>query len=285
MRPLSSLRSIVQLGVAPLQAIRVAVQPALSANSSAKPYADFKAQPIQGACHQPSIGHPLTKDSITKRGTVIFRVGNTAVRDNGKCFQVSRGATDDGLCAVLAAAAQRFGSVLKVDGSDAFKQNLIRVAAQHAMPLSFADPTMERERQRLTLRRRDTHVERTEQQQTDRWNTGMAGSRAVTPESAVAKYIAGRAALRSRGLDIPIHKRYSSSDAGTCRYAGVRQVDGQHMVLLERENAVLVLPIADGQLPRMKRRRIGESVAVSKDGAIKSKGRSNGTGAGRGTST
>jgi hypothetical protein len=94
----------------------------------------------------------------------------------------------------------------------------------------------------------------------------------------VTTYIAGRESLRAKGLDIPVHRRYTGSDAGTYRYAGVRQVDGQHMVLLEQEKAVLVLPITDAQLPRMKRRRIGESVTVSKDGAIKSKGRSKGAG-------
>jgi Relaxase/Mobilisation nuclease domain. len=368
LRPLSSLRSIVQLGVVPLQAVRAALQPSASPATPAKPYADIKAQQIQGtAPGQPSFGHLLTKDSTTKQGTIIFRAGSTAVRDDGKRFQVSRGATDDGLRAALTAAAQRFGSTLKVDGSDAFKQNLIRVAAKHAMPLTFADPAMERERQRLTPRQGDTYVERAERQRTDRRDdrrtgtdtgrraavsplrdgagTGRSGrgsgkpdvaavgsqpppqsqhrlrdlsqlgvvhhpggsevllprdvphhveqqgadpvhglrrplhrAGGVSPDSAVDTYIAGREALRSKGLDIPAHRRYTGSDAGNYRYAGVRQVDGQHMVLLEQEKAVLVLPITDAQLPRMKRRRIGESVTVSKDGAIKSKGRSKGAG-------
>ena len=92
--------------------------------------------------------------------------------------------------------------------------------------------------------------------------------------------MADREALRGKGVAIPKHRRFSDRDAGIFRYAGVRQVEGQSMVLLlAADDTVLVLPITAMQRPRMMRRRIGERVKVSTQGAIRSAGRGQGAGA------
>lgn len=348
-RWLSSLRSLVQLGVAPL-----APRP----GSAAHP------EPSEGDhAHEPV----LRKDSTTRRGTQIFRAGATAIRDDGRCLRVSRGASDAGLYAALTAAVQRYGHRLKVEGSDVFKQALVRVAAQHAMPLCFVDPVMEQDRRSRVPTEGDAYAERTERRGTDRRNAGRTGSppgggsidgtcrsdrqsgragggqpdpaaadtrpaapgphrvrdlpqlgvvhhpdggevllpgdvsdqleqpgshavhglrrpvhRAgeLTAEAAAAAYMAGREALRGKGVAIPKHRRFSDGDAGIFRYAGVRQVEDQSMVLLlAADDTVLVLPITAMQRPRMLRRPIGERVKVSTQGAIRSAGRGQGAGA------
>lgn len=357
-RPLSAIKPLSQLGAIPVSAIPRSQQEAV-----------VKREPLQatGAGQKPmgSLLKSIQKDSTTKHGTIIFRAGATAVRDDGKQIQVSRGATDDGLRAALALAAERFGSTLKINGSDTFKQHVIRLTAADKLPITFADPAMEQQRHQLTTGEHHAQrTERTERSGTDRGSAGgdgraagrrasagdglqrgatgtgsrsergkpdvgavgrqppsqaqnrlrglselrlvldAPGSEVLLPRDVpdhveqqgadavhgvrrslhrgrvttdpVTTYVTERESKRAKGLDIPAHKRYTGLDAGECRFAGIRQIEGQAMVLLERENTMLVLPITAEQLPRMKRRPIGETVTVSKDGAIKSKGRTKG---------
>ena len=160
-RAVSSLRSIVQLGVAP-------VQIAAHARSNVKSSREID-------------GQLLTKDSTTKRGTIIFRAGRTAIRDDGTSFHISRGANDDGLAIALTAAARRFGGALKIDGSDAFKKHLIGVVVKNEMPITFADPAMEMDRLNLARHKGEQDVREQpggtiERRTTDRRNTFGVGS-------------------------------------------------------------------------------------------------------------
>lgn len=315
----------------------------------------------------------VNKDSTTKHGTIIFRAGATAVRDDGKQLQVSRGASDEGLRAALELAKDRYGRSLKITGSDAFKESVIRVAVKNKIDVSFGDPAMEQRRQILSnpppgeaheQRKQDGRGTAASSTGRDRADVGQrdgesraaaAGQRGaastprdgkpnvaavgtepppesknrlrglhqlgvvslsdrtavllpsdvprdmehqdpeladgmrrplsqsgsvVTPATAavngVDKYIAERESKRDRGLDIPIHRRYTGKDAGDFTFAGVREVDGQAMALVQRDQTVLVLPVTATQLPRLKRRSIGEPIVVSAEGAIKTKGRTKG---------
>src|SRR5699024_1814461 len=48
-------------------------------------------------------------DNITKKGTIIFRAGKTAVRDDGDKLQISREASREGLQQALRLAMERYG--------------------------------------------------------------------------------------------------------------------------------------------------------------------------------
>jgi TraI-like middle domain/MobA/VirD2-like, nuclease domain/Large polyvalent protein-associated domain 7 len=98
-------------------------------------------------------------DSITKKGTIIYRIGASAIRDDGAKLAVSRGATEAGLEAALHMAVQRYGSHLTVNGSDEFKTQIVNVAAKKQLPVTFADAALERRRRslgRTTARSRGT---------------------------------------------------------------------------------------------------------------------------------
>ena len=90
-----------------------------------------------------------TPDSITKQGTIIYRVGLTAVRDDGKQLQVSRGASPEGLQAALQMARVRYGARLTVNGTAAFKERIAQAAASAQLPITFDDAALERRRQAL----------------------------------------------------------------------------------------------------------------------------------------
>jgi hypothetical protein len=88
-------------------------------------------------------------ESITKDGTVFYKVGNTAVRDDGKRLFVSQSALDDSLIDVLQVAINKYGNHLSVNGTDAFKSAVVRAAVQNSIRVTFDDPELERHRSQL----------------------------------------------------------------------------------------------------------------------------------------
>ncbi|MFV4725683.1 LPD7 domain-containing protein, partial [Mycobacterium tuberculosis] len=54
----------------------------------------------------------IRQDHITKRGTIIYRTANAAVRDDGQRLHVSRGAQIEGVVAALRLAHERYGDRL-----------------------------------------------------------------------------------------------------------------------------------------------------------------------------
>ncbi|MCW3657677.1 TraI/MobA(P) family conjugative relaxase [Burkholderia cenocepacia] len=92
-------------------------------------------------------GHAPVIDNITKKGTIIYRAGGSAVRDDGDRLQVSREADQAGVQQALRMAAERYGDRIAVTGSAEFKARVIRAAVDMRLPVTFDDPSMERLRQ------------------------------------------------------------------------------------------------------------------------------------------
>jgi len=88
-------------------------------------------------------------DNITKKGSILFRAGRSAVRDDGKRLQVSREADDASIQAALRLATERYGERISVTGSPEFKTAVIRAAADTKLRITLADPALERRRQAL----------------------------------------------------------------------------------------------------------------------------------------
>lgn len=101
-------------------------------------------------------GHTPVVDNITKKGTIIFRAGKTAVRDDGDKLQVSSEATREGLQHALRLAMERYGNRITVNGTTEFKAQIIRAAVDSQLPITFADPALESRRQAL-LKKENTH--------------------------------------------------------------------------------------------------------------------------------
>jgi hypothetical protein len=91
----------------------------------------------------------IKQDSITKLGTVIYRAGTTAVRDDGDKLTISRGAHQDGLQAALRMAMARYGNLISIHGSAAFKEQVVQAAAAAQLPITLDDAVLERRRQEL----------------------------------------------------------------------------------------------------------------------------------------
>lgn len=340
-------------------------QEALGALRAREAAQGLKGNTIIGKGGQNSAQSHPEQDSITKKGTIIYRVGPTAVRDDGDKLKVSRGANQDGLQAALRMAMERYGNSISVGGTAAFKEQIVQAAAASKLPITFDDVALERRRQELlqqattkeskhdqsdrgraagssvvrsgsaTTRasgidqpgRADTagaarhagkpnvgrvgrkpppqsqnrlrrlselgvvriasggevllpghvpgHMEQQGAAADNGVRRGVSESRRVTtPLAAADKYIAEREEKRLKGFDIPKHSRYNQGNDEPIAFAGTRQVESQTLALLKRGEEVMVLPIDDATARRLKRLAVGDAVTVTRQGSIKTKGRS-----------
>ena len=113
----------------------------------------LKGNTMSGAGRRRAGQGAAVQDGVTKKGTIIYRAGATAVRDDGARLSVSRGATQDGLQAALRMAMERYGDRLSVNGSAAFKEQLAQAAAAARLDITFDDGALElRRRELLTLK-------------------------------------------------------------------------------------------------------------------------------------
>lgn len=122
---------------------------ALAVLRRCKPVREARANSLNGYGRP----HPATSkqehDSVTKQGTVIYHVGPGAVRDEGKLLRVSRGADHIVMQSALRMAAERFGHRITVNGSEAFKEQIVAAAASVNFSITFDDEALERRRQEL----------------------------------------------------------------------------------------------------------------------------------------
>lgn len=89
-------------------------------------------------------------ESVTKDGTVFFRVGGITIRDDGKRLFVSPNTLNESLADVLQVAIRKYGNHLSVNGSDDFRKSVVQVAAQNKIRVTFDDPELERHRSQLS---------------------------------------------------------------------------------------------------------------------------------------
>lgn len=106
----------------------------------------LKGNTIQARGHARP-GRAPVMDNITKKGTIVYRAGRCAVRDDGDRLQVSRDTTQEGVQQALRLAVERYGDRIRVDGTVEFKARVIRAAVDLRLPLTFDDPALERLRQ------------------------------------------------------------------------------------------------------------------------------------------
>jgi hypothetical protein len=84
-------------------------------------------------------------------------------------------------------------------------------------------------------------------------------------------YIAERNAKRDAGMEIPLHVPFAAG-ATDLRFAGVRKVNGQQLVLLRADRVVMVIPIDDVSASRIVGMKVGGPIRI-KDGIVQGRGR------------
>jgi hypothetical protein len=72
-------------------------------------------------------------------------------------------------------------------------------------------------------------------------------------------------------MDIPLHTPFSAG-AQDLRLAGVRNVDGQALVLLRSDDVVMVMPMDSVSVSRVARMKVGDLIRL-KDGTVQGRAR------------
>ncbi|MFC5461915.1 TraI/MobA(P) family conjugative relaxase [Massilia niabensis] len=254
---------------------------ALAALRGRKRQGDLAGNTVTGSAppHRPL--PPIGHDSVTRKGTIIYRVGNGAIRDDGARLKVSSDADQAVVHCALQMAIARYGERIAVNGSDAFKEQILTVAVAGSLRVTFADAGLEQ--RRLQLRASTTT---TDSRPSEGGNATPPTQEALSrsgplatvgydsTSGAAGRYIAEREQKRVDGFDILKHARYTALDAGAAAYAGTRRVDGQVLALLRQGNQVKVLEVDAATAQRLGRLPLGARVDVSTLGVIRAKGRS-----------
>lgn len=114
-------------------------------NSDRLPRNTIEAESARAVSNTPS----LIQDNVTKKGTIIYRAGNTAVRDDGKKLAISRGASTDGLVAALQIAMARYGNRITVNGTKEFAAQIVQAAVSAKLKITFSNLDLEQQRRSL----------------------------------------------------------------------------------------------------------------------------------------
>ncbi len=340
---------------------------ALNALRSREVRQNLKGNIFTGKRMQSSEFKPAVKpDNITKTGTIIYRAGASAIRDDGELVKISRGSSKEGIRVALRMAMNRYGDCITVNGSEAFKEQIVQVAAELKLNITFDNAKLELRRQHLieTSIVKEKNHESRKQSDLNRRRTNRGGNENIgavssidpssrrtrgardsgrpskphigrigqqpPPESknrlrnlsqlsvvqlasrsevllpghvsdhmehqraqpnnqlrrnlsrpgsvnlnsdAAEKYIAERELKRQKIVDIPRHRRCNKNDLGIVHFAGTRQVDGELLVLLKRDDFIIVLPANKNEAQKIKSLSIGCPITLTPKGIILSKGR------------
>jgi len=187
-------------------------------------------------------------ETVTKRGTLHYQMAKTVLRDDGRLFRLRETVSQDVVESALTMAVQRFGRTLAITGTEAFCQQAVAAGAK--LNIVFTDPVMEQ--QRLAL---------------------VVNITNLSAEDAAMRYIAERSEKREKGINILPHRRYAESDAGKLPFAGLPQINGQSLMLLQTPSEILVLPIDGDMVHRCQRLSIGSMIDVTAQGILRSRGR------------
>ncbi|MDR4467905.1 MAG: relaxase/mobilization nuclease domain-containing protein [Nitrospira sp.] len=205
------------------------------------------------------------QDYMTKQGTIIYRVGLSAVRDDGTRFQVSREVTNDGIDAALRLAAQKYGTTIAVSGSDAFKTRVAEVAGRSHLTIRFDDARLEAQRQRHV---RDSPCPSTAE--TPSATAPMQTTPPLTPPSdAMLRRLVEQERKRLQVIRTPTVRRFEAGDEGMVQFGSVEQIEGTHFALVHRQDETLVLSIDEATYKRLTSSTRGRTLHLNASGSIR----------------
>ncbi len=99
-------------------------------------------------------------DSITKEGTVIFKINRAIIRNNGHEITISKGGSIEALKKALEMARQQYGDCIRIHGTALFKKIILQLVIKNDIPITFADPDMEDQRIKLKQESNDEPTRR-----------------------------------------------------------------------------------------------------------------------------
>ncbi len=86
---------------------------------------------------------PLAVDNITKKGTVIYKAGKSAIRDDGSKLAISKTANYELVEKALKIAIEKYGNTLSLTGTAQFKAMAIKIATEKNLNIKFKEPNLQ----------------------------------------------------------------------------------------------------------------------------------------------
>jgi len=189
-------------------------------------------------------------DTVTKRGTIHYQVADGIVRDDGKRLRMADNLSDKALKAALQLSIKRFGTQLDVQGTEKFKNAMVRINHKASLAVSFSDPAMAAQQQKLI-------------------EDDLASQRRQSMVAAAVKYITERNEKRERGLSgILPHREYTDKDTGQYAFAGWRRMEKTDLLLLKTPTEILVKPIDEKTGRSVKYLDVGNQINITPEGAV-----------------
>ncbi|CZP18830.1 TraI/MobA(P) family conjugative relaxase [Legionella pneumophila] len=179
-------------------------------------------------------------DSITKEGTEIYKAGKAVIRNDGKEIKVSKGCSIVALKKAIEMAQQRYGNCIQVNGSPLFKKIIIQLTIQNKIPITFADPEMESQRQKIT-----SQLEK-QNEQSRRYGSDD-GRRTARSNEVAGTALGKRNFSRTKPNAISTRQGTPAKDQNSLR--NLSQLD---MVQLTRRSEMLLQDNAYDQLERQR---------------------------------
>lgn len=308
----------------------------------------LKGDTLSGFGEKESRRSNLNQDGVTKKGTIIYRSGAVAIRDDGDRINVSSVTNQESITKALELAMSRYGNQIQINGSDEFKAKVAQAAAKANLPLSFTDPSLEKQRiaflnnqkeindgRRRTDSGRNAGIGSTSTRAGDSNRPGLgaglgggfgtsaqytkphvsgvgrnpppqakdrlrtmsqlgvvriaSGAQVLLPSNvsgglehkrdkptytlrwavsgaggvaAAEKYIKEREEKRSIGITIDKHIQYNDKNNLDLRFGGIRNVDGESLVLLKTKDEIMVLPITKAEAQRLKKLDVNARINI-----------------------
>ena len=85
-------------------------------------------------------------NNVTKNGIVVYEYDSCVIRDYGQSLKITKGADDTAIKNLLEASIEKFGSRLLINGSEEFKERVLKVAVKEKLKVKFGDLNMEKKR-------------------------------------------------------------------------------------------------------------------------------------------
>jgi hypothetical protein len=211
-------------------------------------------------------------DGLTKNGTIIYRVGASAIRDDGQRIALSEAIGQEGLKLSLQLAMRRYGSHIAVAGTEEFKAKVLHAAMAARLAVTFADAEMEHQRQTLFSMQSIVEPDVRVQASSAASDTMPLNS----AQAAARRYVTEREEKRRFIQDIPSHRCYRPGQRGRAHYAGMRRMDGHPLVLLKTgDSEIVVMPLEEATAARIQRLKVGTKIAFDAKGhVVRARGRS-----------
>lgn len=203
--------------------------------------------------------------AVTKGGTVTYQIGATAgIRDDGQQIKIARNIQADGVIAALKLAQARFGNILKIDGTEAFKLLVIKAAVVGNVNVTFADHALEQQKLKLLLEKQNNVIQQrireTKQsaRRFDRYGNGPDGFGAADRDDARSwrRGNGSRPEQKPNAGAIGTHR----SHPATTGYNSVRKLSDINVASIIQQSPMLLQSDARNNMDKHKSRGTADAL-------------------------